>query len=300
MSVKKAGKISAFIDDLAEATWAGTPPNHDTLAWLQVADRKLVDKLVDRGLCRPVRSENEKNPRIVDYVAEFIRLRTVDVKPGTLITYANAEKHLDEFFGVNRRIADVTRPDAKAYWNWLRTRKKLGENTAKKRFSTSRQFFSEALADGLLESNPFAGRSVTMTRAAKEFVEATTILSVLPYCPDDEWRLLFVFVRFAGPRVPSEIERLTWNDVDWAGNRILIKSPKTEGHGRAERYVPIFPELGRGWRDNSMPERENATSFRDSATTPTSAPRPVKSSSGFTAGSGPVSGPRLERRGKRS
>ena len=93
-----------------------------------------------------------------------------------------------------------------------------------------------------------------------QFSTRMTILSVLPYCPDDEWRLLFVFARYVGPRIPSEIERLTWNDVDWLGNRILLKSPKTESHGRAERYVPIFPEL-KPWLERQFHNAEDGEGY---------------------------------------
>lgn len=51
-------------------------------------------------------------------------------------------------------------------------------------------------------------------------------------------------MRFGGLRTPSEHHALTWDDINWAQNRILIRSSKTEHHeGREDRFVPIFPEL---------------------------------------------------------
>lgn len=50
--------------------------------------------------------------------------------------------------------------------------------------------------------------------------------------------------RFAGLRCPSELSRLRWSDVDWAGQRFTVHSPKTEHHeGGASRVVPIFPQV---------------------------------------------------------
>ncbi|MBN2023296.1 MAG: site-specific integrase, partial [Pirellulales bacterium] len=61
---------------------------------------------------------------------------------------------------------------------------------------------------------------------------------------DAQWRLLFALSRFGGLRCPSEHLGLRWRDVDWAGGRITVHSPKTEHHeGGASRQIPIFPEL---------------------------------------------------------
>ncbi|MGV3609241.1 MAG: tyrosine-type recombinase/integrase [Planctomycetaceae bacterium] len=58
------------------------------------------------------------------------------------------------------------------------------------------------------------------------------------------WRLLFGLSRFAGLRCPSEHLELRWADIDWARDRMIVRSPKTEHHdGRDCRVVPIFKEL---------------------------------------------------------
>lgn len=67
---------------------------------------------------------------------------------------------------------------------------------------------------------------------------------VLDACPDAEWRLIFALSRFGGLRRPSEHLAMTWSDVDWERDRVLVRSPKTEHHeGRASRWIPLFPEL---------------------------------------------------------
>jgi len=63
-------------------------------------------------------------------------------------------------------------------------------------------------------------------------------------CPDAEWRLIIVLCRIGGLRCPSELQPLTWGDVDWENNRLTVHSPKTEHHAGGEsRVIPIFPEL---------------------------------------------------------
>ncbi|MFK7883913.1 MAG: hypothetical protein AB8F26_07010, partial [Phycisphaerales bacterium] len=37
--------------------------------------------------------------------------------------------------------------------------------------------------------------------------------------------------------------RIGLGDVDWGRLRLRVQSPKTEGHGKLERVIPLFPEL---------------------------------------------------------
>lgn len=67
---------------------------------------------------------------------------------------------------------------------------------------------------------------------------------MLEHCPDAEWRVMFALVRFGGLRTPSETFALRWADIDWAGGRFKVHSPKTAHHeGKEFRMVPLFPEL---------------------------------------------------------
>ena len=54
----------------------------------------------------------------------------------------------------------------------------------------------------------------------------------------------FCLVPIWGLRCPSEVLGLTWQDINWAEGKMLVRSPKTEHcPGHESRYVPIFPEL---------------------------------------------------------
>ena len=62
--------------------------------------------------------------------------------------------------------------------------------------------------------------------------------------PDWQYRLLFALARWGGMRVPSELAKMTWGDVDWKRMRLTVHSLKTEHHEGHERCViPLFPEL---------------------------------------------------------
>jgi integrase len=62
--------------------------------------------------------------------------------------------------------------------------------------------------------------------------------------PDTEWKLIFALCRFGGLRCPTEVLRLSWADINWAGSRFTVHASNTEHHEDAGiRVVPIFPQL---------------------------------------------------------
>jgi len=128
------------------------------------------------------------------------------------------------------------------------TRLRLGrsEATARKTISIAKQLFRAATRRKIIRDNPFADLSGTVpaNRQRDYFVSRDEATLVLDACPDAEWRLLFALSRYGGLRCPSETLRLRWADIDWAQNRMTVRSPKTEHHeGGASRVVPVFPEL---------------------------------------------------------
>ena len=109
--------------------------------------------------------------------------------------------------------------------------------------------------------------------ANDQIVTQEEYLKLLECCPCQEWRTILALVRYGGLRCPSEVMKLHWKDIDWNGNRFLVRSPKTEHHkGKGDRLVPLFPEvreelkklffLDKGKRNefviNRYPERERA------------------------------------------
>ena len=146
--------------------------------------------------------------------------------------------------------------EAREFWRWLieegstrvdkqDKKKGLRENTAKQRLRFARSFFEQAVEDELIQRNPFKakGLKTAQTAAEKEYVTIAEIDKVIEHCPTPEWQLLFALVRSVPTRIPSEIEELTWADVDWEESKILIHSPKTRHLGKSARWVPIFPSL---------------------------------------------------------
>lgn len=98
----------------------------------------------------------------------------------------------------------------------------------------------------LIPRNPFADlKSAADTNPKRQqFVTQAEFQKVIDATTDAEWQLILAMARFGGLRTPSEILPLTWQDIDWEHNRMIVRSPKTEHHaGGKSRTVPIFAEL---------------------------------------------------------
>ena len=93
--------------------------------------------------------------------------------------------------------------------------------------------------------NPFDELKAGSERnnARLQFIDRKTIDAVIEACPDAEWRAIVALARYGGLRTPSETLALKLTDIDWAGDRITVRSPKTAGQGKPYRVVPLFPEL---------------------------------------------------------
>ena len=176
-------------------------------------------------------------------VAEYKAART-DVKPGTAVNLDQAAKALVKFFGEAKPITEVTEADAENYYRGLLA-DKLALNTARRLTGRAKQYFAYALRKRVIGANPFVGvKTATGGNPDRQkYVPLDSIRAVLDACPSVEWRLIVALSRFAGLRCPSEHLGLTWGDILWDRNRFVVHSPKTEHVGKAQRVVPIFPEL---------------------------------------------------------
>lgn len=140
---------------------------------------------------------------------------------------------------------------------------RLADNTVRRICGRARQYFRAAIRRELVQRNPFDGIKCAVGANPDRlyFVTRQDAEKVLAACPDAEWRLIFALSRYAGMRCPSEHLALRWGDVDWANNRMTVRSPKTEHYeGKASRLVPIFPELLPHLRD-AFEEAEPGTEY---------------------------------------
>lgn len=241
VSLKDARTVASRVEELIVATKYSTVLKDATAEWVNALPQSAHDKLVRYGLAA-ARAE-----RVVVTLRELLTefFAGVDVKPATLTRMKQAESALIRHFGESKDVATIQESDAEEWRTALRD-EGYAVATTSRTVRYARQIFRWAVRRGKAEANPFEGlKAGPQTNAARRvFIDRETIAKVIEAAPDAEWRLLIALSRFGGLRVPSEALELRWSDVDWAQNRLTVRSPKTEHHeGGAERIIPIFAEV---------------------------------------------------------
>ena len=255
MPLAAANEFKRQVEALNWAMITKGTPDVKTAQWLNDLDPVLHEKLERVGLVDP-RQQSIK-ATIGGFFDFYLQKKRADFKPNTLRNLLQVRKELVLFFGEHKPMAEVTDGDAEDWRSWLSNieekldgkiiKSKLGENTVRRHCGRARQLFRNAIKRRLITNNPFGemkGIAVQANKAREFFVTHEMTTKVLEACPDAEWKLLFALSRYAGLRCPSEHLALRWSDINWAKNRMKIRSPKTEGHqGKESRVVPIFAEL---------------------------------------------------------
>ena len=238
---KVAESVRRRIEGILEVRLAGTAIDPDTANWLGTIGEDLHGKLVKAGLAQS-RAKTEAST-LGDFLENLFQ-GLGPQKARTRIGYDRARRLLEEFFTKARRLSTISEDDAAEYRQWMA--KKFAPATVSVDLRRAKQFFKAAVRRKLIADNPFqdvkCGSQANPSRL--HFVTQETIEKVIAACPNNEWRLIFAFARYAGLRMPSELQGLKWSDVNWEQNRILVHVPKKEHiPGQATRVVPIFPEL---------------------------------------------------------
>jgi len=241
VSKKIAEAAKHRIEALEAAQLSGHSIDAETAAWLAKISDDIHARIAKAGLVEP--REKAEEWTLSRLLSTYIDSRD-DVKPNTLIAYKRSRRQLETFFGRDRLITTITEGDADDFKQWLLRRS--AQATTSREIKRSRQFFKAAVRRRLIPANPFedvkAGTQANPSR--KFFVERETIEAVIAACPNNDWRLIFAFARYAGLRIPSELDELKWSDVNWERGRFVVQVPK-KAHlpGHETRVVPIFPEL---------------------------------------------------------
>ena len=246
---KVAESAKLKIESILAAKIAGHPLDAQTAGWLGEIGESIHGRLAKAGLVEP----REKAAAVAWTLGSFLEhyfASLGDQKRMTALNYGRARRLLEEFFGKGRRLNSIHEGDADEYRAWLlaptKDRKAFALASAAVDLRRARQFFKAAVRRRLIDSNPFAdvrcGSQANPTRS--QFVSQETVETVIAACPDHDWRLIFAFARYAGLRIPSELDELKWSDVNWERNRITVHVPK-KAHlsGHETRVVPIFAEL---------------------------------------------------------
>ncbi len=241
---KTAGTALSMVEKLVEAKSLGSSIGQQVSGWLEsIEGTVLRTRLAKAGLCESVTAT-----RLGEFLEGFIdqRRRRSDVTEATLTVWGHTKRNLVEFFGADRPLRSIKVEDADSWNAWLKTSQKLAENTIRKRCQFAKRFFNVAERRNLVERNPFKGLVGTTIPVPERqfFIDRDTVDDLLEECPTAEHRLMLLFARYLGVRIPSEIVPLKWTDINWETMQIVVTSPKTKRHRDGhQRVVPIFPEV---------------------------------------------------------
>ena len=248
----RLGKVSSpaseefrrHVQKLADCKALGDSPETKTRLWLDRLGDDMFDKL---ALARLVQAR--ENLQLGAWLEKY--LASSKVKGSSLEKLKQTKLKLVEFFGKDRPLRNVNADQASDWRTWLgktaskRTGRLLTEATIKIHCGNAKQLFGDAARRKLIPESPFAHLAGGATpRDQDRHVTLPELEKILAVCPDAEWKLWFALPFFATVRVKSEMERLTWADVDFEKGRLHVVSPKTErfkGHER--RTIPICPRL---------------------------------------------------------
>jgi len=247
---RTAERVAGHVEALRVSLISGLPIPSDTAAWVASLRETMREKLARVGLIEaPVQAKVKLGEFLRDYLA-----RQVHLKPASLIVIRHCVRNLLDYFG-DCPIDSITAAGADDFRKWLlskgRSRKQrnspaLSPATVAKRLGHCQTIFADAVRRKLIAENPFAGikRPEARNRDRQAYVPAELIERLIrEQAPSAEWRLLLALARYLGLRVPSEPFSLTWDCVDWEKQRLRVPSPKTEGHGKSFRVVPILPQV---------------------------------------------------------
>jgi integrase len=236
------------LNRLVGAKMSGTKPDKDDLKWLARLPDAVHSQLHSRGLC-----EDRIKPAIfVDYLDAHFKSRKQlnQIEVSTTERWRTAVGHARAFFG-SVSLQSVDRARVQQFRAWLLQRSgrspnsTMSEATVRKTCSILSGAMVEAMQQGLIASNPFKAvpRNSIANPLNEVVVPAATVLKVIHSAKDPEDRLLLGLGRFAGLRIPSEIQELTWGDINLTERVLRVYSKKTKRYGKTSREFPIFPLL---------------------------------------------------------
>jgi integrase len=257
-SMKDAQSAKTHIERLNTAKILNTSIDNEQALWLSGLGDLIHKRISATGLCPP-RVEQDATT-LIQWCDRY--LDSAQIKESTKEQIERARDNLVAYFGADRLIREITTQQAKEWVAWLAKNgneraagkdKSLALNTVRRRTGRAKQFFTAAVEAKLITDNPFESKEIVCAtgdnRERMSFIDAATIEKCIAVTAGD-WRTIIALARYGGLRIPSELVKLRWADINWAELSMTIHAPKTEHHkGGGVRQMPILPDLAAHLRD---------------------------------------------------
>ena len=241
--------FASHLDVLISSVSTGTSVPADTQVWLSRISDKLHQRLVKMGVVQT----RPKHTFFLAYVDAYIASQSTRVCDKTVKVWKRARRLAASFFGPTMRLDELTSGMAVEFKDFLHgcNGKRKGElmsvANVNKMCAVLAQVYAHAIETGLVPKNPFVNsmikRSVPPNPKNHVYVDPALVRTVITKCENEEDALMFALGRFAGLRLPSEIQELRWSDVDLGNGVMRIHSPKLRNRPASVRSVPIMPEV---------------------------------------------------------
>ncbi len=250
----EAGVIKARVEAIALSNKLDQPLSASDQKWISQLQDSIHEKLAEKGLFPSRVREETPEFRLSYLLDEYMAMKKREgIRKGTVIKLEQAFSDLRAFFAKDPLITEITHEQAAKWRKWLiekgnqRTKvsRPLSERTVCKRTQNAKEAFNHAVREGWIKRNPFSQlpSRVEPNREREFYVKPELAAKVIAAIRNPEVKLAFVLARYAGLRCPSEICLLRWEDINLESRTMVIRSPKTERHGKDMRDVPIFPPL---------------------------------------------------------
>ena len=250
---RQSGKLvfrSTGTPDRALATriadeWQQLAIKADSGMLVESQARDVVADIVKRaGLNAP----GVKPPPIGEYVKSWLDSKLADLAQGSAWSYEKATKSFLEFIG-NRQthpIVAIQPPDARAFVAHLQ-REKYAPKSVTVYLRVISAVFLQAVRDGLLSANPFAGavgdgkgstKSKSVHKREPFAAGEVRILIATAKEVSADWETAVMVGAYTGARL-RDCCRLRWEDVDLTAGTLTFTPLKTG----TEMVLPIHPAL---------------------------------------------------------
>lgn len=241
---QQATDCRQLIERLLAARSMGQAPDLQTAQWVARLSPVLHKRMAAVGLV-----DGLQIATLGELLDEFDK--SINVKAVTKAHLKVVKDNLRRFFGADKLLSLITPADAQSFRSWIAQHGghkggKLASTTVSRRCRRAKQIFQFAINKRWLTESPFKGMSGwnEVNRSRDFAVSRELIERVLDHIPSAEFRAVVALARFGGLRCPSEILKMTWDQIDWERDQFIVRSPKTARHeGQEQRVVPMFPEV---------------------------------------------------------
>lgn len=211
------------------------------IAYVQSHGKKVADKLRLLGVSFDEQPDNCDEVHLGNYVRRVIASKTGETER----KLSDAAGRMERFFGRTKDIREIDKTDALSFKKWLIEKERLAENsTVRRTLAYASQIMARAVDDGIINRNPFSGKDVPKAVRPDltkwKYITPEETIRIWNGIQTQEDQIRFVLLRFLGLRAPSEINSLTWKDVDWENLQLTIRSAKLRHHkNQGLRRCPI-------------------------------------------------------------